>query len=354
MSVIVVAVVAILVFGSVIFFHELGHFTVAKLCKIKVNEFAMGMGPTLLKKTKGETTYALRLFPIGGFVSMEGEDEESTDERSFTRAPIWQRLLVIVSGACMNFILGFLCLVLLLSLGSPMMAGLEVARVESSASGLAEGDVIEKINGRRAFVFDDLQYEFLRTQNGTFDIQVRRDGVSFILQNVAFDIRTAYDSETGKPIINDATGEPFTYLDLGFKVWAVEKTVGSVLKEAVNTTLSYSRLIYLTLFDLVTGRAPINQLSGPVGIVSEIGKAVSIGWQPVVNLLALISINLGVVNMLPLPALDGGKTLLLLLEAVRRKPIQQKFEIAINLVGFALLIGLMVFVSYQDILRLLR
>lgn len=129
--------------------------------------------------------------------------------------------------------------------------------------------------------------------------------------------------------------------------------MGSVIKEAFNTMLSYSRLIYLSLLDLITGRAAINQLSGPVGIVNEIGKAVAIGWQPVVNMLALITINLGVVNMLPLPALDGGKAVLLIVEAIRKKPLPMKYESAINVVGFSLLILLMLFVSFNDIQKLI-
>lgn len=353
MTILLVALVAVLVFGAVIFFHELGHFVAAKRCGIKVNEFAMGMGPVLFKRQRGETQYALRLFPIGGFVSMEGEDESSEDDHSYSQAAIRKRMIVIVAGAFMNFVLGFTALVLLISLGSQFIVGLQVAAVETTSTGIQEGDIIQKVNGRRVFIYDDLQYEFLRTQNGTFDLQVERDGQPVELKNVTFETRVAEDSTTGEVIINEATGEPYEYLDMGFKVWAEEKTFLSVIKEAFNTTLSYSRLIYLSLFDLIAGRAQINQLSGPVGIVSEISRAVSIGWQPVVQLLALISINLGVVNMLPLPALDGGKFLLLAVEGIRRKPMNPKYETAINVVGFGLLMCLMVVVSFNDIRRLI-
>lgn len=353
MTIVLTILVAILVFGAVIFFHELGHFVMAKTGGIKVNEFALGMGPTLFKITRGETVYALRLLPIGGFVSMEGEDEESEDDHSFQRASIGRRIMVIVAGAVMNLILGFLALVLLTASADHPIISRQVAKVESTTTGLQVDDVITKVNGRRAFIFSDLDYEFARTQNGTFDIEVKRNGEKLLLQNVSFETLVAYDEETGEPIMNDATGEPYEYLDLGFKVYGQEKTFGSVITEAFNTTLSYGRLIYLSLFDLVTGKMPINQLSGPVGIVNEIGKAVSMGWRPVVQLLALISINLGVVNMLPLPALDGGRTILLLLEGVRRKPIPAKYESAINIAGFALLMCLMVFISFNDIRRLI-
>ncbi|MDL2218839.1 RIP metalloprotease RseP [Ruminococcaceae bacterium OttesenSCG-928-O06] len=345
--------IAVLVFGAVIFFHELGHFAVAKWSGIKVNEFAIGMGPVLFKFGKGETQYALRLFPIGGFVSMEGEDEDSSDERAFQKAPVWRRILVIIAGAFMNFVLGFLALVLLTGVGDTPIASREVARVENEATGLQEGDIITRINGRRAFIFYDLDYEFARTQNGVFDLEVKRDGKKVLLENIAFETKIAYNEETGEAIIDEATGEPYEYLDIGFKVWAVKKTFTSVIKEAFFNTLSYARIIYLTLFDLVAGRLPINQLSGPVGIVSEISKATNLGWRYVVNLLALISVNLGVVNMLPLPALDGGKTLLLVLEGIRRKPIPKKYEAAINIVGLVLLLCLMVFVSFNDIRKLI-
>lgn len=352
MNVVLTILGAVLVFGAVIFFHELGHFIAAKSSGIKVNEFALGMGPTLFKIVRGETTYALRLLPIGGFVSMEGEDEESSDEHSFQRVPIWRRVIVTIAGAFMNVVLCLVLLILLVSTGSPYWAGREIALVENESLGLQVGDVITHINGRRAFTFSDLDYEFLRTQNGTFDITVKRDGEKVVLEDVAFDTEVLYE-EDGSPVMNEATGEPFEMLVFGFKVYRVDKSVGTVLQESFNTTLSYSRLIYLSLFDLVTGRTPINQLSGPVGIVSEISRAVAVGWRPLANLMALISINLAVVNMLPLPALDGGRTLLLIVEAIRRKPIPQKYEAIINVAGFALLMCLMLVISFNDIRRLI-
>jgi regulator of sigma E protease len=253
----------------------------------------------------------------------------------------------------MNLVLGFLVLVILTSAGSMPIASREVASVESPGSGLRAGDVIEKVNGRRMFVFSDLDYEFARTQNGTFTIEITRDGKREILENVTFGTQIAYDRVSGEAIINEGTGEPYEYLDLGFKVWARKKTVFSVVGQAFNTTLSYARLIYLSLFDLATGKMPINSLSGPVGIVSEIGKAALMGLDSVLNLLALISVNLGLVNMLPLPALDGGKVLLLVIEGIRRKAIPPKYVAAINVAGFMLLMGLMVLVSFNDIRRLI-
>lgn len=408
MSVLLVILAAVFIFGTVIFVHELGHFITAKWAGIQVNEFALGMGPTIFKVERGETTYALRLLPIGGFVSMEGEDEESTNERSYERAPVWKRIIVIIAGAVMNILLGFfasiiysafnsgaqfpawvvytligmgvvaLGLVVLrlfkklrtkvvaLAIGALAVAALvllisfcAVGRFASLTIGAVENenlpfqvdDQIVRINGRRAYIYYDIDYEFARTQNGTFTFEVIRDGERITLENVEFDILQAY-TEDGEVYIDPTTNEPYEYLDKGFLVYGVPKTFGSIISEAFRTTLSFTRLIYLSLADLITGRAAINQLSGPVGIVSEISRAVSYGWQPVVQMLVLISVNLGVVNMLPLPALDGGKAVLLVLEGIRGKPINKKVEIAINVVGFALLMLLMLVVSVNDVRRL--
>lgn len=408
MSILLVILAAVFIFGTVIFVHELGHFVTAKWAGIKVNEFALGMGPTLFKIERGETTYALRLLPIGGFVSMEGEDEESSHERSYEQAPVYKRIIVIVAGAVMNILLGFFASIIysafvygakvpqwvaitLIVLGAVLLAlialrifrklstkkmGFGIAALVVAAlvllvgfcgqgrfASLTIGEVVDEslpfqkddkilsVNGHRAFIYSDIDYEFARTQNGTFTFEVLRDGEKITLENVEFDIVTYYD-ENGEPYIDPSTGEEYQYLDKGFKVYGVGKNFGSVISEAFRTTLSFTRLIYLSLFDLITGRAAINQLSGPVGIVSEISRAVSYGWQPVVQMLVLISVNLGVVNMLPLPALDGGKAVLLVVEGIRGKPINKKVEIGLNLVGFALLMLLMVVVSFNDIRRI--
>ncbi len=353
MSVILMILVAVLVLGAVIIVHEIGHLVAAKKCGIKVNEFAIGMGPRILKMQKGETQYTIRLFPIGGFVSMEGEDEESVDERSFQSASIPRRIIVTVAGAIMNFVLGFLALVVLTSTEG-LMASHTVAQVNNTSTGIEVGDVILQVNGRNCYILDDMFYEFARTQNGTFDLVVRRDGNKVELNDVAFGVIQAVDKETGEPIMDETTGEQYEYLDIGFLVEPIQPNFFTVMQQSFLNTISYGRLIYLSLFDLVTGHVAINQMSGPVGIVNEIGKAIQIGWRPVVQMLALISINLGVVNLLPLPALDGGRVLLLVVEGIRRKPLKQKYEIAINFAGFVLLIGFMIFVSFSDIQKLVH
>ncbi|MFV0351121.1 MAG: RIP metalloprotease RseP [Oscillospiraceae bacterium] len=346
MSTVIMIVVALLIFGAVVLVHELGHFIVAKLCRIKVNEFSIGMGPALLKFGKKETQYSLRALPIGGYVAMEGEDDESDDSRSFRKAAIPKRFLVMIAGAFMNFVLGFLVLAIVTA-SSPAFASTTVGEFIEGAStqqsGLQINDTILRVNGRRTFVLTDVFYEFERTKSSTVSMQVERDGKIVDLPAVVFDIEEVTDPDTG---------ETSRQMKQDFKVYGIKATFGSVLKQAGNQFLSYGRIIYLSLFDLITGNAAINQLSGPVGIVSEIGKAVSYGWRVVLNFLALITINLGIFNLLPLPALDGGKVLLLIVEAIRRKPLNPKLETAITVAGFALLMMLMVFVSFNDIRRL--
>ena len=341
MSLFITILASILVFGSVIFIHELGHFATAKLCGIKVNEFSLGMGPALLRFEKGDTTYALRLLPIGGFVSMEGEDEESDDEHSFSKAKVWKRFLVVAAGAVMNMILGFLVLVILVCRQSAITSrtvSVFSENASTQASGLQVGDEILAVNGRRCFIADDVIYELVRTQNGTADLTVLRDGKKVLLEDVVF---TTQETEEGTSLIID------------FKVLPIEKTFFNVVKEAGLWTCSLSRMIFLSLIDLVTGRVAINNLSGPVGIVTVISEAASIGWEPILLILAVITINLGIFNLIPFPALDGGKLFLLLVEGIRRKALPEKYEIVINLAGFAALMLLMLFVTYNDIARLI-
>lgn len=404
MTIILTILASILVFGSVIFIHELGHFMVAKKCGIKVNEFAIGMGPRLFKIVRGETTYAIRLLPIGGFVSMEGEDEESDDSRSFTKAKVWKRLLVIVAGAFMNLVLGFficLCLVSFAAgisfsqapvwvlvlfgllgvafiavivlgilkklsgkkVGWSLVGILLVAFVllfsfcakggvqtkvvaqftaENSITeqtGLQIGDEILKVNGRSCFLVEDIQYELSRVQLDSVNLTVRRDGKVIELDNVKFENSLAED---GKTVLHD----------LGFKVFGVHKTFSTVVRGAFDLSIYMVRSVYIGLYDLLTGNVAINQMSGPVGIIDQVSQAVQIGWTQVFTFMALISINLGIMNMLPFPALDGGKAVLLIIEAIRRKPIKQKYEIIINLVGLGLLLLLMLFVSFNDVVRI--
>ncbi len=340
-SLLLTVAASVFVFSLVIFIHELGHFLTAKFSGIQVNEFALGMGPIIFSRMRGGTKYALRLFPVGGFVSMEGEDEESEKPGSFNKAPVGNRILVTVAGAAMNLLLGFVVLVCVVC-SQELVSTRTVLQFYEDAStqrtGLREGDTIIAVNGRRCFIANDIVYEFARTQQGKADLTVLRDGCQVQLDGVTFD---TYEKDGVSQLVID------------FVILGEEKTLPGVLREAGNWTLSLGRMVILSLTDLITGRIAVNNLSGPVGIVSAISEASSAGFSSLLMLLALITINLGVFNLLPIPALDGGRLMFLLLEAIRRKPISQKYEIAVNAAGFMLLIGLMIFATFNDITKLI-
>ena len=344
MSTLITILASVLVFGSVIFIHEFGHFITAKKSGIKVNEFSIGMGPLLFSKTKGETQYSLRLLPIGGYCAMEGEDEESDDERSFGNAPVWKRIIVVVAGAMMNLLLGFLILGILTATGGAI-ASRTVAKFEDNAStqatGLQVDDKIIEVNGSHIFVAEDIFYEMLYVEDGSADMVVIRDGEKVELKDVTF--KTEYDEE------NDVN-----MIVLDFSVYGVKKSFLSVMQSSVLQAISTTRLIIKSVIQLITGVVPANTLSGPVGIVSVIGNAAVNGIRSLLNILSYISIDLGVMNLLPIPALDGGKLLLLFVEAVTKKKLSEKWEVIINVIGFALLIMVMVFATYNDILRLIN
>lgn len=341
LDIVITVLVTILIFGVLVFIHELGHFLVAKACKIKVNEFAMGMGPTLLKWQGKETKYALRAFPIGGFVSMEGEDEESGEKNAFCNKPVWQRILVVITGPIMNLVLGFLVLIIVVSM-QPLNGSNVVAKFNDNAvsnqSGLKVGDEILSINGNGILVDTDIIYSLLRAEDGIADIDVRRDGEVIRLEDVRFRV-----TETdGKPQI-----------DIDFKVKAIEKNFASVMKMSFYRTISYAKTVWVSLIDIITGNVGINELSGPIGVGQVVNQTIQLGLVSVLNLAAFISINVGIFNVLPFPALDGWRFFVLIIEAIRRKPISTKYESAINFVGLALLMLLMVFVAFNDVFRLI-
>ena len=335
-------IVSMLVFGVVIMIHEFGHFIMAKASGIKVNEFSIGMGPQLYGKTVGDTEYSIRALPIGGFVAMEGEDEESDAEGSFSSVPVQSRIGVVVAGAVMNMILGFIVLFYLTSTQSAITSRkvstfYEGARTQQT--GLMIDDEIIAINGRKCYIANDIIYEFARTQDGVADFTVIRNGKKVQLDNVTFD--TYLDEKTG-----------IKQLVIDFTVYPIDKTIPNITKEAFNWTISLARTVFLSLVDLVTGNVAINQMSGPVGIVSTISEAVSYGLESVLIILAMITINLGVFNLLPFPALDGGRLVFLLIELVRGKPIDQKYEMWVNGAGMIFLLGFMAFVTFSDVTRL--
>ena len=330
----------IIVLGFLIFFHELGHFVTAKLCGIKVNEFSLGMGPKLFGKRKGDTLYALRLLPIGGFVAMEGEDGESDDENSYMSKPKWKRAIVLVAGASMNLLLGLLILGGLTCgeqlIGTRIVAGFRDGATSSAM--LCQYDEIKKINGHRVAIDNDIVFELVRDDDGLVDITVKRDGETVELRQVPF---VMTEGEDGKKAIT-----------LDFTVYGVEKTFFGVIGHAFAWTGSVIKTVWVSLIELITGRYSISELSGPVGVATAVGQASSYGWDSLFLLIAYITVNLGVFNLLPFPALDGGKLALLLVELIRGKPLPKKYEAYINLAGFVSLFGLMIIVTVSDVIKL--
>ena len=387
MSFIVTFIAAVFVFSAVIAIHEFGHFMVAKLCGVQVNEFSIGMGPVLCKRVRKGTQYSIRALPVGGFVALEGEESPESkqaegnlsvvsDDSSPSRgagkpdlpplsgevaeptgsdgevspsgiplneAPVWQRALIMLAGAGMNFVLGFVVMAILITAQSEPITSKVLYQVEENAlcgqTGLQAGDKILAVNGRRCFVANDILYELMRTEDYTADFTVLRDGKKVELPGVQFDTW------------QDDKGE--THMSLGFTVYGIKKTPLNVLKEAGNSVLYYGRIIFASLSDLLRGRESINDLSGPVGIVTAIGQAASYGWQDLLELLVLITVNLGIFNLLPFPALDGGKVVFLLIEGVTGHAVPEKIQSGLTVAAFALLFGLMIFATYNDILRLI-
>lgn len=338
--------VAILFFGLLIFFHEFGHFLFAKLFKVQVNEFSMGMGPALFKFKKGETKYALRLFPIGGYVSMEGEDEESESDRAFYKKPAWQRFIVIAAGGVINLIMGVIIVAVMLSqsdlIGLPEIHSFEENSVSSQY--LQAGDKIEKINGKKVYSEYDLSFLMARDKDGVMEFTVDRNGEEVELPAVPFQ---TMDNNGTLTIIYD------------FIIRGVEPTFVNVTKNAVLESVSIGRIVWISLIDLVTGQYGLSDLSGPIGTVSFIADAAQTATQQtdytyLLMLMALIAINIGLFNLLPLPALDGGRLFFLAIEFVFRKPVPRKYEGWVHAVGMVLLLLLMVVISFSDIMRLIR
>lgn len=352
-------IIAIIVFGIIIAIHEAGHFVAAKLCGVKVNEFALGMGPAIFKFKKGETTYALRILPIGGFCSMEGEDAKSDDDRAFGNKPVWKRLIIVSAGAIMNLILGFILIMIMVanqdairsttihSFAEDGASGTEQGSVATSHStGLEKGDRIVKVNGMRIFTTADISYQFQNDADGVFEMVVERGGEMVTLPNVKF----------------DKTGD---MMHIDFIVVGKSVTFSSAMKESCGQFATYSRLIWISFADLVRGKYKLNDLSGPVGIVEVIGDVVESQrdeesrkidwealWTQILNIAAFITINVGIFNLIPFPALDGGRIFFLLIEAVRRKKIDPEKEGLVHLIGLGLLMLLMIVITIKDVLNL--
>ena len=333
--------VAVLMFLVLIIIHEFGHFVIAKLFKVRVNEFAVGFGPKLFKVQGKETLYRFNLIPFGGYCAMEGEDEESSDPRAFCNAKAWKRFLIVAAGAVFNLILG-LAIVAVQITGDPYVVTTKVARFEDNAvsavSGLQVGDEIVEIDGRGVYTYYDIAYAFTAVEDGELQMKVIRDGEKINLENVSF----ATENEDG-----------INYITLDFKFLAEEKTFLNVIESTFKTTFSYCRTVWFSLVDLIGGKYGISAVSGPVGLTATIGEATRLGIRNILPIMALITVNLGIFNLLPIPALDGGRLLFIFLEMVLRRPVAKKYEGIIHAVGLVLLLLLMALVTFKDIWSLI-
>ncbi len=370
--------VAILAFAIMVFIHEFGHFITAKLFNIKVLEFAVGMGPAIFKKKKGETLYSVRCLPLGGYCSMEGEDAKSDDARSFSNAAWWKRIIVVSAGAILNVLLGFIFLIVVQSsfktVNLPVINKLE-EKAYMDEAGFQAGDRIVSLNKSRVNVYEDIYFFLERMGENEVEVSVERDGQIVKNKVKPVEEKRVYnfykDRTDVKIYVNgefsdefqaeassdenlfDKTYEEKRYI-LGFECLNKENSFTDVLKRSFYMTAFYVKTVYMSVYEIITGRIPVNQLSGPVGVVDVIGKASAQDIFFLFEILALITINLGVMNLLPIPALDGCKILVILIEIITRKKIPPEKEGIINLIGFAFLILIMLFATYNDIIRLIN
>lgn len=326
----------------------MGHYLTARLFGVTINEASIGMGPKLFSKRSKKTgiLYSLRALPIGGFVSMVGEDEESDDENAFHRKPVGQRIIITVAGAFMNLFVGVLVMSLLVMTQDVLPSNVVGAFMEyedgtpnyAQAAGLQIGDEIVEIEGTRVHIANETVYEIMRKGIEPIDVTVLRDGERITFEDVIF------------PTIVD---HGVRYGNMDFKVNPEAKTPGAVFKHAVFRSTSTIKMIWESLYDLVTGRYGVESVSGPVGVTKALGEAAESGISDLVYLAVVISMNLGVMNLLPLPALDGGRLLFQLIEVVRRKPVPTEIEGYVHFAGMVLLMILMVVVAVKDIFTLI-
>lgn len=327
---------SILIFLLVIVFHEFGHFMVAKLVGVRVNEFSIGMGPLLAKKQGPETKYSLRAIPIGGYVAMEGEEESSEDPRSYSRTSVGRRLLIIVAGAMMNFVFAFLVLLFIFGMRGQQVPVIAEFTPNSplKAAGFQIEDRIINIGEESIEDWNDLL-----------------DSVAALIPGEEVEVTAQRGEETViklvTPIRDDETGR----LQIGI-VAKTEKNVADVFRNTTHTFWVMLTAMFRFFEQLFRGSVGLGDLSGPVGIVTTIGQASQAGLYPVLMLLALINVNVGFFNLLPVPALDGGKIIFLLFEAIRGRPVPQEKESMVHFIGFVLLMLLILVVTFKDVLNL--
>lgn len=339
---------AILFFSLIIFVHELGHFVTARLFGVTVHEFAIGMGPKLISWGKKGTKYSIRAIPVGGFCQMEGEDEDSDSEGSFSRKPWYARLIILASGAIMNIILGFVVCIIYVTVMSSQTGFITTTTVDEvvteapAVNSIQPGDKIVEINGSTVNIKRDLDFELQMAGEKTSEIVVERNGKEISFKAAPMDVE--YEDGTK-----------------GYRMGVVLKTEKpgflNILHESFYQTIWMGKTVFVSLGMLIRGEAGMDEVSGPVGVVSTMSTvAQGGGIVALLNLLmlgSLISVNIGIMNLLPFPALDGGRIFFVLVEAIRRKPIPPQKEGIVHMIGLVLLFGLMIFATWNDIMKLI-
>ena len=342
---------AVGIFSALIMIHEFGHYITARLCGVTVREFALGMGPQIFSHVskKSGIRYSLRLFLIGGYVSMDGEDGDSENPNAFCNKNIWKRILIIVAGAGMNIILGFIAMFILttstvISTEGALLPTNIVAQFDENATsnqagenGLMVGDRIVAVNGVPVFTGYDLIYEITNGAYKPVDMIVVRDDYFYHLKDVQFPT-------------SEESGVTFGSYD--FKVYGEAPNILNLTFYSINRSFSTVKMVYDSLFDLIRGRYGMDAVSGPVGTTQVIGEAAQAGGTTLLYLVAVITINLGVFNLLPVPALDGGRLLFLIIELFRGKPINRNLEGYVHFIGILVLLAVMALISVKDIIGL--
>lgn len=341
MDTVITIVVGLLTLTALVVAHEWGHYILGRICGFRIEEFAAGMGPKIVSRVskKNGIRYSLRALPIGGFVQFYGEDEEQKDPAAFNSRPKWQRALTLAAGPLMNVIVAFLLTVAVLTCFGDYTPVVKSVQEDSPAyaMGIREGDKIVSINGKQIDFMMEVSMMTIQETGGVVDMTLERNG-----QRIDYDVPTIIDSESERRV-------------LGIGLGSERRTFGFF--QAIGLAFKWLFLVVREMFEFLGGLIfrgqGADQVAGPVGTISLIGTAIRSGPEMLLRIAALLSLNLGIMNILPFPALDGGRLVFIGIEAVRGKPISRAKEGYINFAGFIVLFGLVIVLTYQDIARLI-